>query len=408
MPGNMIAVYLLPFPVRAVKAPYLWVFYKMLTAFDEEILFLIGKDYLVDPSTFGAEGRWELGKAAHDAYGYRTPAAKDMARHTLKVLPDSLFEDMLAACLGNPVEVFRKMLSQRIPALEQVIESALSEAAADGKQIEAFLTWCNCPSLSAVAAARGLAVVHLEVGPLRAPEYRPTAYVDFSGVNGDTEAAQRYFALGSDRIKLNADALLSFFYRGERLPPMSPSDTTGVALQVEDDSNLVAYGNGFDNQSTIVHARFFFESAGPIRVRGHPGSVFWIKQGQGFEPDDSRNSIEFIRRCTRVVTINSSVGLEAILMGIPVRSLGECSYKFILDERHPDEVVSRLAYYLFGYLVPRELLFDLRYLRFRIGKPTEAQIVARHVEHYGVPLDCVPTSCPPSVWDLIGAALGHA
>lgn len=402
----MIAVYLLPFPVRAVKAPYLWVFYKMLTAFDEEMLFLIGRDYLANPSTFAAESRWELGKTAHDAYGYRTPAAKDMARHTLKALPDSLFEDMLEDCQGNPVEVFWKMLSLRIPALEHAIESALSEAAADGKQIEAFLTWCNCPSLSAVAAARGLEVVHFEVGPLRAPEYRPTAYVDFSGVNGNTEVARRYFSLGSDRIKLDADALLKFFYRGERLPPMCPSNTTGVALQVEDDSNLVAYGNGFDNQSAIVHARLFFESAGPIRVRGHPGSIFFPRHGPGFEPDDSRNSIEFIRRCARVVTINSSVGLEAILMGIQVRCLGECSYKFILEDGSPDEIVSRLSYYLFGYLVPRELLFDLRYLRFRIGKPTETQIVGRHIETYGVP-DCNVLSGDLTVWDLIGSALQH-
>lgn len=405
----MISAYLLPFPVRAIKAPYLWVFYKMLSAFDEEMLFLVGKDYLADPSTFASEGRWELGAAAREAYGYATPSKLDLGRHIFKSLPDCLFDALLAESHGNPIAVFRRMLSERIPPLENAIDLVLSEAVADSGEIEAILTWCNCPSLSAVAAVRGVPVVHLEVGPLRAPEYRPTAYVDFSGVNGNTEAARRFFALGAGRGEISAEALLNFFYRGEPLLPMPPSAVTGVALQVEDDSNLVAFGNGFDNQAAIVHARLGFESAGPIRVRGHPGSVFWIKQGQGFEPDDSHNSIEFIRRCARIVTINSSVGLEAILMGIQVRSLGECSYKFIVDERRPEEVVSRLAYYLFGYLVPRELLFDLRYLRFRIGKPTEAQIVARHVEHYGVPLDCcVPTSCPPSVWDLIGTALGHA
>lgn len=400
----MIAAYLLPFPVRAVKAPYLWVFYKMLTAFDEEVLFLIGRDYLIDPATFAAAGRWELGKAAHDAYGYRTPTAADIARHSLKVLPDRLFEDMMSGSMGNPIEVFRRMLSRRIPAIEAAIESALSEAVADGKKIEAILTWCNCPSLSAVAKARGLDVVHIEVGPLRAPEYRPTAYVDFSGVNGNTEAARRYFDLDACRSEIDTNALLNFFYRGERLPPRSPSNVTGVALQVEDDSNLVAFSNGFDNQSAVVHARLFFESTGPVRVRSHPGSTFWTRPGQGFEPDDSRDSIEFIRRCARIVTINSSVGLEAILMGIPVHCLGECSYEFVLEDDRPDEMAARLAYYLFAYLVPRELLFDLRYLRFRIAKPTEAQIVGRHIEMYER-CDGSVAAGGSTVWDLIESAI---
>lgn len=331
-----------------------------------------------------------------------------MQRHTFKLLPDCLFEALLSESRGNPVDVFRRLLSERIPSVENAIDLVLCETSVDGVEIEALLTWCNCPSLSAVAAAHGISVVHLEVGPLRAPEYRPTAYVDFSGVNGNTEAGQRFFALGTERSRISPDALLAFFYRGDPLPPMLPSTATGVALQVEDDSNLVAFGNGFDNQAAIVHAKLLYDSAGPVRVRGHPGSVFWIKQGQGLVPDDSRNSIEFIRRCARIVTINSSVGLEAILMGIRVHCLGESSYKFVLGGRTPEEVASRLAFYLFGYLVPRELLFDLRYLRFRLGKPTESQIVARHTVNYGVPLRSMPVSCTPSVWNLVDFALGHA
>jgi hypothetical protein len=365
---------------------------------------LRGGHVLTEPAMLAAAGRWELGKTAHEAYGYRTPATADIERHTLKVLSDRLFEDLLSRCQGNPIEVFRKMLSQRIPAIEDAIESALSEAAADGKQIEAILTWCNCPSLSAVAKARGLDVVHIEVGPLRAPEYRPTAYVDFSGVNGNTEAGRRYFALDADGSKIDTDALLNFFYLGEKLSPLPPSKLTGVPLQVEDDSNLVAFGNGFDNQSAVVYAKLFFEPAGPVRVRSHPGSLFWTKPGHGFEPDDSRDSIEFIRRCARIVTINSSVGLEAILMGVPVLCLGECSYKFILDDVSPDEMAARLAYYLFAYLVPRELLFDLRYLRFRIAKPTEAQIVGRHIEMYER-CEGMVAAGGSTVWDLIESAI---
>jgi len=187
------------------------------------------------------------------------------------------------------------------------------------------------------------------VGPLRAPLYRPTAYLDFSGVNANTEAEPRYSRLPPVDAAICADRLRRFFLSGV-LPPKDPIGRIGLALQVEDDSNLVAFGNGFDNQAAAVYVRLTHGDEGPIAIRAHPGSLFKIRGASWFETDESYDSMEFIQRCKRIVNVNSSLGLEAVLLGTPVTVLGECSYKFILDVADEKERLARLAFYLFAYL----------------------------------------------------------
>ncbi len=404
----MIAAFLVPFPVRAVPAPYLWVFYKMLSAYRERVLFLIGEDYVADPQRFAAERRWEVGERACEDYGYRVPSRADLEPHALRFLSEGLFQNLLRECLDNPIEVFRRMLTRRIPDLEAAIDRVLTAEIAAGAKIEAIVTWCNCPSLTEIANRHGIRVVHLEVGPLRAPEYRPTAYFDFSGVNGSTEAAARFTAIAADPPAFDLDAMRQFFVF--RDPPLRPAMRAGVgiALQVEDDSNLVAYGNGFDNQSLIVHAKLKYGGQSNLVVRSHPGSGYWLKPGQGFELDQSPDSITFVRNCDRILTINSSVGLESVLWGVPVTVLGDTSYAYVLEARDRRALLARLAFYLFGYLVPRQLLFDLDYLRFRLTQPTEAQIVQRHL-HLHLPGRAVGgADGGADPWRLIASAVGDS
>lgn len=400
----MIGVYLLPYPVRGVPAPYLWVFYKLLSLLKERALFMVGEDYLADPARFAAEGRWELTPLTQSTYGYTTPTPATLAGHRVEALPASLFPALLAECHGNPVELFRRLLTRRLPALEAAFEAALDKG---GEALEAVVTWHNCPSLSAVAERRGIPVIHLEAGPLRAPLYRPTAYLDFSGVNGNTEAESRYRHSPPRPVEpFTAEALRRFFFLPGDLPAKDPAGYVGVALQVEDDSNLVAFGNGYDNQSTLVHARLAHATDGPLLVRRHPGSLFKVA-GDWFETDGSYDSLEFIQRCRHIVTVNSSLGLEAILLGTPVTALGDSSYRYILAAENEDERLARLAFYLFAYLIPESLMFDLDYLRFRLARPGEGAIVARHLAAYlGQPV-------PPSVdvqgvscWEAIRGAVG--
>jgi hypothetical protein len=169
-------------------------------------------------------------------------------------------------------------------------------------------------------------------------------------------------------------------HASEPLPVVNSRNVLGVVLQVEDDSNLLCYGNSFDNDGIIARAMI----QAPLEnllVRAHPGSRFSLKRGP-IKVDDSPTSADFIRKCSRVMTINSSVGLEALLYDVPVEILGDCSYRFIADAVDAEEKRRRIGFYLYNYLVPISLIFDLQYLRFRLSDPGEKGICVRHLQHY--------------------------
>lgn len=375
----MIAAFLLPFPLRGHRAPYLWVYYRLLTRFDERLLFIAGADYRRAPADWATLGRWELQEGSSQRLGYRIPERDRMAAQDYRDLDDGLFEDLLKQNAGNPVAVFRRLLSERIPALEEAFDRIFTES--PYADLEAVLTWCNCPSLSAAAARHGIPVVHLEMGPLRWPEYRPTAYLDFSGVNGNTEAAARYRAADWSMTGVDVAQLRAFFATEPNEDTQVPEFDLGLPLQVEDDSNLVAFGAGFDNQALLVRA-LLQKAQESTLVRGHPGSLFSVRP-DGYQVDSSAGSVAFIRRCRRILTINSSVGFEAMLLGKAVTALGDSSWRFIGDAADADEFVRRVAFYLFAYLVPMDLIYAPDYLRFRLARPTESAIVARHLAAYG-------------------------
>lgn len=373
----MLAIFLLPYPIRGYRAPNLFVYYRFLTSLSEPALFFLSEDYLTPPGSWRQQARWEMEESNKSRLGYNVPTLEVMQFHQYRFFDDNLFRTLLACGGENPIELFRRMLLKRIPQLEERFSMWFDDF--PGGEIEAVVTWSNCPSLNAVAQARGIPVVNLELGPLRWPAYRQTAYMDFNGVNGNTEAEGRYLA-SSFSFDGSRDQLRRFFILEEDRPRSLRSDAIGLALQVEDDSNLIAFGNGFDNQSLIAFAHLHF-AAENVLARPHPGSMFDLKNSR-LMVDRSPSSIDFIMRCARVITVNSSVGLEALMQGVPVTVLGDCSYSYITHAKSESEAVSRLAYFLFAYLVPMDLIYNVNYLRWRLQSPSDTAVVSRHLAEY--------------------------
>ena len=376
----MIAAFLPPYPFRGLPAPYLWVFYRLVHSIGEPMAFLLSSDYLETPASLEARGLPELDLARQRALGYVTPDAESIERHSYRLMDKGLMAALLPRYGGNPLAFFRAFLEEEIAELREEIEAPLRSLPVVP---EVILSWTNCPSLSAAAQACGIRVAHLEMGPLREPLYRSTAYFDFCGVNGKTEAGARYAMLDQD--ELPHDLTLEEVRRSMCLHDVVPDRSqqhsgVGVVFQVEDDSNLLCFGNGFDN--TALLARALYEvGSGDILVRTHPGSRFELTD-QAVAIDTSPNSAAFVQRCARVLTINSSVGLEALLFDVPVEAFGDSSYAFIVDATDGRERLKRLMFYLFGYLVPFDEVFDADYIRFRLGNPSEQEIMARHVQHH--------------------------
>lgn len=396
----MLAAFLPPYPFRAQAAPYLWCYYRLLGEWaDESAFFITGRDYVRAASDW--DGRWECDPAVQARLGYSLPVNAQPEQHHYAWLDENRFDDWLNKLNGNPIEAFRRFLCERDAAFERKLEALLDAAPA---QLEAIVTICNVASLEAVCAARGIPVIHIELGPLRGPLYRETGYVDFRGVNGNTESAQRYSLCHDWQWSLTTRELLRFFLTHPETCQSLPAQTTyecGAVLQVEDDSNLVAYGNGMSNLALLAAARQKVAADG-LLVRAHPGSPFALKDAH-INLDKSPNSLYFVALCRQILTINSSVGLEALLLDKSLKVWGDNSYNFILEADDEAERLRRLSFYLFGYLVPFSLQLKPAYLRFRLGQPEQHDIILCHVSEY-----MQQDHLDPNIFDGLPAAVQAA
>ncbi|PXH85309.1 GT99 family glycosyltransferase N-terminal domain-containing protein [Klebsiella quasipneumoniae] len=375
----MFAVFLPPYPFRGVKAPYLWLFLKYLHCSNEKILFITSTDYVEVINDETQHSRWEFDAASMASLGYSIPDEQSLARHEYLYLDHALYEIMLAQHHHDPIKSFATFLTESISELEHELFSLITKEII--QRVDAFVSICNCPSLEKVARALNKEVLHLEIGPLRAPMYRNTAYLDFTGVNGNTEARARYESCQTELdITCSMNDLHRYFLEAISLPSSSENQVAGIVLQVEDDSNIIAYSHNFTNISLISYVRQQ-HALENILVRAHPGSLFRLRDDI-FSIDASANSLEFIQKCHSIYTINSSVGLEALLCEKKTNILGDCSYAFVAEETSGPNRVNAMAFYLFAYLVPFELTFNLEYLRFRLDHPAELDIVRKHLQFY--------------------------
>ncbi|UDG79560.1 GT99 family glycosyltransferase N-terminal domain-containing protein [Candidatus Steffania adelgidicola] len=376
----MISIFLPGFPFRGLTASYLWFFYRILSSIEEPIYFIMGKEYLTPIEQWKKNKRWEMTEESQARLGYQFPDFLSINQENFSIIDESFFKEYLKDCFNNPDYLFKRFITEEIPRLMSEIDKALKNVS----DIECILTWCNCPSLNQVATKKNIRVINLELGPLRHPHYLSTGYFDFHGVNGNTEAEKRFLSVKESALcfcnRYELKTLRDFFYNHSvsNLDITLPEYDVGIVLQVENDSNILAFSNTFNNQSLLDYAAC--HNLGRKLIRNHPSSHFSLNQGLD-QIDDSTTSIDFITRCKHILTINSSVGLEAMLLDVPTTIMGDCSYSFcnVTDSL---ERKKRLAFYLFSYLVPFNLLFDVGYIRFRLSFPSEMSIIEKHIDYY--------------------------
>ena len=281
-------------------------------------------------------------------------------------------------------------MTERYEPLEQLLESILKQIIDKHDDIKAILSCCNCPSLQNIADKLGIKVIYNEVGALSPPFYNYMAYFDFSGVNGNTESEKRYKNFLEEINKKNInipdfklDELLDIISNKKQNVKFSSNKKifkAGIALQVENDSNILAYSNGFNNFEIINLVKQYYNND-EILVRQHP-SGFLDYSKLKCEMDTSASSADFIQKCNEFYSINSSVALEGFLFEKKVNILGESPFKFLMKLKKED-INLALTFILFGYMIPYELLFNKDYYNFRLSnKIKELDIFLYHFKFY--------------------------
>lgn len=384
----MLAVILPALNFKGNRSPYLWWFYKFVTAFGEDAGYVCGDEYFMDPSLHLATGREEANEALAKRCKYKIPDIKTLTGLVRADISPDVWQSLEAHFPSNPLRAFEHFCLEENDHLHDAIAASFDRIEAECGKIEVAITCVNCATLAALCRIRGIPLVHFELGPLRGPSFFPTAYFDFSGVNGSTEARARFEAV-KDSIGVDewcdAEALKSLFVT-RRLPDAGcPDIDLGIALQVEDDSNIICYSNGFSSLSLLNDAKIKLAEKrirSPVLIRPHPGSIFLARNLlPELVADQSETSVEFILKCKRVHTINSSVAVESLLLGREVVVFGESSFVFCIDTNTHRFNESAWSFFLLNYLVPWDIAFSMEYIRWRLKMPSEDSIRKTHVEY---------------------------
>ena len=375
--------FLLPYIDRGQGPISHWVMQLQAAMFGpQRVAFIADEPYFDAPQEWGKE-------RIHAGFRYRCVTREAWAGFAKYSLPRSLFAD-LENRSRSMLEAFRILLTEDYVPLREALEK-IFEKMCRTQTPDAVLTWCHCPSLKLAAAKFGIPVIHNELGPLRPPHYQSTIYFDFKGVNGFTSAEEQMLQFAreaaGDFRPLSLEELREMLIvapekrdAGKQVPCYK----AGAALQVEDDSNLLAFAKGMSNFELIFAARKGLRPE-QILVRQHPHGHARYSDKLGV-PDRSADSIEFLSRCEQVFTTNSSVAFECLLQDKPVAIFGESPAASLSYERRlalsAEERLLRLNWLFVGYLVPAARLFDIDYYRWRLTNPSLREIYERHLADY--------------------------
>ena len=354
-------MYLNHFDIRPCRAQYLFWYYYMLERFPEAY-YILNRDY-VNPGN----KRWEIGIFSEEV---RNSVKK------CKVM-DRFNEVHETRSIKAPSQVLETAVYRDVPSITNSLLDTMRE-----EEIEVALTCCNNKSLETACREFGIPCIHNEQGPLRQPFFRSCVYFDFSGVNGNTEFTKRFqdFLLVSDKVKiLSKEELLQVismpgkYKELKSLIKEKPTYECGVAMQVDIDTNLLAYNRGISQVDLLNMA---IRKHGKVIVRNHPLSSTGYVGPASLSPseiDKSANSLEFVSKCKKIWTINSSVGFEALLMDREVEVEGESFFREI-PKMDKETQLKALNFAIFSYLVLPECYDSMDYHEFRVDCKDEVTL----------------------------------
>lgn len=372
-----------PISATGDETYYFWVLQKWLhEKREEDTSIILPPPYI--QALKEVNTRWEFSEDSCNFNQYLP--STDIRENTEIILHQLSMRDESEDC--PPPAKFVDLIMQEQSALIEFYVSALqSIKTRTGDQV-AVVTWLNNASLRVAANRTDCKLVFNELGPFRKPYYRPTAYWDRHGVNGETEVADRWQKEKEEFLSWKQ----STYPQGGSLTAIrellaNPKSHTslsmgrkraeiGVVLQVETDSNALAYGGGWSNLTLVDYVNRSGHADDAL-LRLHPG-------GAAIYPgliDLSPSPLEFLASVGEVWTVNSSLGIEALFWGKQVRILGESPIKLML-EILPEEREDFLAWFFLCYLISFDLLFDAEYYTWRLENPNAGEIAERHISSY--------------------------
>lgn len=381
------------------KHPYLWWFYKSLDMAKRNNLPIIAQEkYFVKPSEMAKKGPAEdrlvnNTNAINYRFIYDPPRDEDLERISQYPIPQEM-EDRFIKEKGSVNDAMVCALSDSWHELEELLDRYFTEIEEkSGEKIDAVVTLCWFKTLNNAAEKHNIKVITIEQGLFREPAYLKTAYCSFTNLFDDEkEIGERYekFRTEADELPiLSRKAILSLLLNNDYLGylnyyDMLPRYEAGVALGYATWLPHMCTTK-FNDEELLYRTASVYDK---FIVRTHPGDPTKASYPSFIKtPDNSANTIEFILKCKRIISLGSNVSLEAAFWNkVPCTAL-KCSSSY--GQKHEVEDTQEysidtlyLNFFAFCFLIPYSKMMDPEYLMWRLSGPSESEIFKKHMKIY--------------------------
>lgn len=310
-------------------------------------------------------------------------------------VPDEIFEEKEKE-LGSRSECLAYLFEERYPKLEQCLISLIDAEMSrrPGEKVEGIFNCLDCfASIRYLGEHYNCPVIPYVFSAIRRVHgYQQTLYMTsmdgclFSSEDGKRRY-KRFQDENGEELIFSRRELLTIFGKEHNIPLLKLLDCTpqyemGMCAEAYSvNHNFLKFKYTDDDIYYECKQKYSMEQ---IKTRIHP--MVYDSMGVGRE-HLKNDPASFILSCKRIASVHSQIVLKAMLWNRTVYMKGDFLQLSFLCEKDVESTkkvdIVPLNWFLLGFLIPSELMFDVNYWRWRIEeKPSEHEIYDRHLAYF--------------------------
>ncbi len=321
-------------------------------------------------------------------------AAEDVRDVEQYFIPDNLFDTIEKQC-GSRTEMLYQLSSTSNVLIEEVFQNIINEIQFKhpNEKIDGIFHCLEAwQFLRDISQKHNIPLISYSFSAIRKPHgYRQTLYhVNRKGyLHTSQESESRYFQFCDENqsfpIFTNRE-LIALFGKERTLPLIQlinhqPHYEMGICTECFS----VIPQFFMHNKTTDDDVRFECEKLydkSQIVVRNHSLQVDYMQLDRSLVHNDPA---AWILSCNRLASSRSQIMLKPLLWNrtavVCSNTLG-FSFMCAKDYSSIDKVnLKALNWYMFGYLIPNDLMFSDEYWKWRMSSPSETKIYQQHLEY---------------------------
>ena len=308
-------------------------------------------------------------------------------------VPDDFFDGVEKSC-GSRTEMQTMLTTQRCEQMEtylQCIIDQIRKKHPDEKIEGVFNCLESWESVRYICEANDLPLISYVFSSIRKPHgYRQTLYsANFERLYCSDECEKRYKSFieeCTDVPMLTNEEILAFIGKTRNLPLLKH-------LNAEPTKEINVCGEGFTmlphiyerthyNDEDIYYECNKLFKQSEMGNRQHP---IHLNSLQIDRSEVHNDPAAWILGAKRLVAVCSQIVLKAMLWNrTPIMVKNTLPFSFMCGKEYSSEVktpVQFLNYYIFGYLIPTDLMFSAEYWKWRLTNPSETDIYTCHLKY---------------------------